>query len=351
MLEVDAEAAEEWAVRDRRAKRARRNEEMRGGNSPPPKFKEDNLFSDGDSRPIKRQIYKTKEEADNWGWGEPEEKISDLFAQINNCSFDPEARQRRQREDLNPYDRTVDVPSSISDSEDGDEGEGEEYSYLQEDGAEGSSEVQPNPTRGECILGSAACLQKLTEHDVMDFDDENEWLIIKVPKKMRNKSFMVDYCDGDAEDEFHWLEGPHHQEHTTVKDLLERRRSMSRVNRSRQGRTEFRDNDNLDRRDIHGNVLAARPERTKQAADPFPKKKKSLNELLKEWDREREEQGSSPKRESPMRHREDGNDDSDDEEVTSTKKRKGGIERSDTVRKDKEEDDDEGSSLMVNGRK
>jgi hypothetical protein len=67
-----------------------------------------------------------------------------------------------------------------------------------------------------------------------------------------------------------------------VKDLLERRRSMSRVNRRRQGHTEFRDNDNMDRRDIHGNVLAERPERTKQAADPFPKKKKSLKELLKE---------------------------------------------------------------------
>ncbi len=146
----------------------------------------------------------------------------------------------------------------------------------------------------------------------------------KVPKKMRNKSFMVNYCDGDAEDGFHWLEGPHHQEHTTVKDLLERRRSMSRVNRRRQGHTEFRDNNNMDRRDIHGNILAERPkaERPKQAEDPFPKKKKSLKELLKEWDQEREEQGTSPKRESPMNLQDDGNDDSDDEEVTSTKKRK-----------------------------
>ncbi len=68
---------------------------MRGGNSPPPKFKEENLFSEGDSRPSNRPTYKTKEEADNWGWGEPEDKISDLFAQINNRSFDPERRRRR----------------------------------------------------------------------------------------------------------------------------------------------------------------------------------------------------------------------------------------------------------------
>jgi hypothetical protein len=39
----------------------------------------------------------------------------------------------------------------------------------------------------------------------LDDDGEREWLIIKVPKKMKNKSFMVDYCDGHAEDEFKWL--------------------------------------------------------------------------------------------------------------------------------------------------
>jgi hypothetical protein len=120
---------------------------------------------------------------------------------------------------------------------------------------------------------------------------------------------------------------------------------MSRVNRRRQGHTEFRDNDNLDRRDIHGNILATRPLHVpKHVEDPFPKKKKSLKELLKEWDQEREEMGSSPKIDSGG-----GKDDSDDEEGTTTKNRKGGIERSDTVHKHDEEEDYGNSSLMING--
>jgi hypothetical protein len=65
--DVDTEEAEEWAERARKAKRARRNEDMRGGNSPPPKLNEENLFSEGDSRPSNRPTYKTKEEANNWG--------------------------------------------------------------------------------------------------------------------------------------------------------------------------------------------------------------------------------------------------------------------------------------------
>ena len=86
---------------------------------------------------------------------------------------------------------------------------------------------------------------------------------------------------------------------------------MSRLNRRRQGHTEFRDNDNLDRRDINGNVLAERPERPKQADDSSPKKKRSLKELLKEWDRESEEERSSPKPASPMSDCERGKADSD----------------------------------------
>ena len=87
--DIDREDAEEWTEKQRRSQRMRRDEEMRGGNSPPPKLKEENLFSEGDSRPITRHVYRTKEEEDNWGWGKNEEKISDMFEQINNGSFNP----------------------------------------------------------------------------------------------------------------------------------------------------------------------------------------------------------------------------------------------------------------------
>ncbi len=48
----------------------------------------------------------------------------------------------------------------------------------------------------------------------------DEWLIIKVPRNQRLKYFMVDYCDGDNEDEYHWLEGPYLQKDWTIRDLL-----------------------------------------------------------------------------------------------------------------------------------
>jgi hypothetical protein len=135
---------------------------MRGGNSPPPKFKEENLFSEADSRPSKKPAYKTKEEADNCGWGDKEEKISDIFEQINNGSFDPENRRRQRREDLDPYDRTVDCPPSISDSD----GDDKDDSYPQEDEVVKYSPIWPMATRVG-VMGSAACLQELTRHGTL----------------------------------------------------------------------------------------------------------------------------------------------------------------------------------------
>jgi hypothetical protein len=51
---------------------------------------------------------------------------------------------------------------------------------------------------------------------------------------------MVNYCDGDSEDEYQWLEGPHDLQHTSVGDLLDRRRSQSRRNRRKQGHATLR---------------------------------------------------------------------------------------------------------------
>ncbi len=73
---------------------------MKGGNSPPPKLGEDNIFSEGDSRTQCRPIYKTKEEANNWGWGETnsvaeETTLSDIFEEISEGGFDPNIKRKR----------------------------------------------------------------------------------------------------------------------------------------------------------------------------------------------------------------------------------------------------------------
>jgi hypothetical protein len=66
-------------------------------------------------------------------------------------------------------------------------------------------------------------------------------MIIKVPKGSDKEVFMVDCCDGDAEDEFDCLEGPHVPQHTTVADLLDRKRSQPRLTRRQQGHTTKRE--------------------------------------------------------------------------------------------------------------
>ncbi len=69
---------------------------------------------------------------------------------------------------------------------------------------------------------------------------------MKVPKKMKGKFFFADFCDGDSEDEFQWLEGPYLMENFTVADLLGIKRALPRSARRRRGLTEFRDDPVLD---------------------------------------------------------------------------------------------------------
>ena len=75
-------------------------------------------------------------------------------------------------------------------------------------------------------MSTTEALYRLTRNDRDNWDEDDEWFIIKVPKS------FVDYCDGDAEDEFHWLEGPYSPNNLTVEDLLDRRRSQTRTSRS-----------------------------------------------------------------------------------------------------------------------
>jgi hypothetical protein len=109
-----------------------------------------------------------------------------------------------------------------------------------------------SPTRGSCVLGTTEALYRLTQHEQVEWDERDEWMIIKVPKKAKGKFFFVDYCDGDSEDEFHWLEGPYLRQQTTVEDLVNLRRAQPRSSRRRRGLTEFRWVPNEDDRDPHG---------------------------------------------------------------------------------------------------
>ena len=125
-------------------------------------------------------------------------------------------------------------------SDDASESSGEESSVGEEEKNE-SVVVPHSPPRRDFTMSTASTLQKLTEGDTLEDGEESEWLIIKVPKEMQQEGelFLVDYVDGDTEDEFKWLEGPHCQAHTTVQDLLDRRRTLSRIARRRQGHTEL----------------------------------------------------------------------------------------------------------------
>ena len=73
---------------------------------------------------------------------------------------------------------------------------------LDKEEIEGSSVVQPSPTSGDKIMTTSEALEMLTRNGKED-DEENAWLIIKAPKKLKGKGFLVDYCDGDEKDEYH----------------------------------------------------------------------------------------------------------------------------------------------------
>jgi hypothetical protein len=280
------------------------------------------LFSEGDNRSKSRPVYEAKEEANNWGWGEQSsttenDTVSELFAQINNGTFDPTKRKRKSSVDLNPYDRIVERPKSNTET-DSEDSSGDDESGVHLNELESSSVVPHSPARGECIMSTAEALLRLTQHDKED-DGESEWLIIKVPKKIKHDKFLVDYVDGDTEDEFQWLEGPHSQTHTTIADLLDRRRSQPRKVRRRQGHTEFRDEEEIDRVDPLGKrlenvgsntsikedekgVLVEDSEEEDEKEKIRLKKEKRTRELI-------ELMGTSPKREerspSPKRNKDE----------------------------------------------
>jgi hypothetical protein len=109
-------------------------------------------------------------------------------------------------------------------------------------------------TRGDCVMSTTEALYRLIRNERDKWDEEDEWLIIKVPRKNKNV-FYIDYCDGDVEDEFHWLEGPYLPNCLTVEDLLDRRRSQARTTKRRRGEAEFREDEEMDKRDKDGNLL------------------------------------------------------------------------------------------------
>jgi hypothetical protein len=163
--------------------------------------------------------------------------ISQIFQEIRNGSYDSNRRMKRFEGQGQPRnERRIMTSASYQKEEDG------------EDVA----------TRGDCIMSTTEALQRLTRNERDEVNEDDEWLIVKVPKKQRLKYFMIDYWDGDLEDEFHWLEGPYHQDDWTIRDLMAQKLfPRDRTLRRRQGRTEFRDDRLLDQQDLKGHPLPA----------------------------------------------------------------------------------------------
>ncbi len=62
----DQEFANEWTTKSEAYYRRSRDERMEKGGSPPPKFHEDNLFTEGCSRMKAKIVYRLKGESDCW---------------------------------------------------------------------------------------------------------------------------------------------------------------------------------------------------------------------------------------------------------------------------------------------
>ena len=170
-------------------------------------------------------------------------------------SYNASKKRRRFEKERDDFwkDREVGCGSCCPESKIGKEGEDLPYrGVLPTAGYQRPASSFVPPTRGSCFIGTAEALHRLTGNEKEECDERDEWIIIKVPKKAKGKIFFADYCDGDYEDEFHWLEGPYLQHRTTVADLLEFRRAQPRISRRRGGRTEFRDDADEDGMGVHG---------------------------------------------------------------------------------------------------
>ncbi len=177
---VDHESADEWAEIRRRAHRRSRDNEIERGKSPPPKLQEENLFSEGDSRPSRRSTYQTEEMKNNWGWGEDDvfkksETLSDMFDGLNRGVYKPMLKRKRIQEEEG-WTRYVEYGSkskeefAAMDSRE----DSEKNSSVGEDENNESAVVPHSPTRGDCIMGMASVLQKLTEDDTLEDGEESE---------------------------------------------------------------------------------------------------------------------------------------------------------------------------------
>ena len=187
-----------------------------------------------------------------------EQTISQIFGDLYYYgSLESKGRRRRFKGGNQPRNKGK-REASASDHNEKEDGAKGSRGELPSSGYQRPAPSQRQSTRGSCFMGTRKTLDRLTSYGKEDYDSEDEWLIIRVPKKDK-KCFFVDYCDGDTEDEFQWLEGPYRSKHLTVEDLLDRRRGQTRTSRRRKGRTQFRNDEEWDERDKDRNLLPTSP--------------------------------------------------------------------------------------------
>ena len=108
--------------------------------------------------------------------------IGQIFQEIRNGCFDSDKKRKRFKQKQPRNEREVHTSASYRNEDDG----------------------VDVATRGDCVMETTEALHRLTRNEKDEVNEEDDWLIIKIPRKQKLKYFMVDYCDGDVEDEFHW---------------------------------------------------------------------------------------------------------------------------------------------------
>jgi hypothetical protein len=92
----DQEFADEWKTKSETYYRRSRNERMEKGGSPPPKFHEDNLFTEGCSRKKDKSTYKLKGESDCWGDHQEDKDFENTVEDYTNGRLRPSKRLKEQ---------------------------------------------------------------------------------------------------------------------------------------------------------------------------------------------------------------------------------------------------------------
>ena len=132
----DQEFANDWTNRSAAYYRKSRNEVMERGGSPPPKFHEDNLFTEGCSRKKAKATYRVKGESDCWD-NHPEKEVLEALDDFNKGRQRMLSLQRALESDCWSNDPEEEVLEALEDVK-----EGRKRALQRRDRTEGSDQEE-----------------------------------------------------------------------------------------------------------------------------------------------------------------------------------------------------------------